>query len=135
DGQEQKADDEVTVLRDERGDGLEDIALDEVHFRNMTEETIDVVFDDQLLQLVVRIGTERPRFGLRDRVVVRSARGWESFEAVESVDAPREVLWLEHRAELGPAHDAEAAEEAAFDDGALDGHCDVEGLVQRKKPF
>ena len=48
-----------------------------------------------------------------DDVLVLFANGRKAAEWIETVNPPCEVFWFQHRAQLSPAHKAEAAEDAA----------------------
>ena len=81
---QQQADEQVRMLGDEPGDRFADVALHQVRLVHVTEKA-------------VLLGDRR-----------------EAGEGIESVDAARQVLRLQHRAELGPAVEAAALATGAF---------------------
>lgn len=111
---QQQADEQVRMLGDEPGDRFADVALHQVRLVHVTEKAVLVELADERQELVMGIGGETAAGDVDDRVAVLLGDRREAGEGIESVDAARQVLRLQHRAELGPAVEAAALATGAF---------------------
>src|ERR1700736_519101 len=134
--QEEQADHQVRMGLDEFRDGAHRIALDQLDLLHVPEKPVLVVQTNQLEQLVVAVRGQvagRRLLAVGAGPVLGMDRG-KAFEAVEAVDAAGEVDRFEDGAEFGPAHQPEAAVDAALDHRALDPEPPLEDLVASQQP-
>src|ERR1700686_3764750 len=125
----------MRMAGDKLRDRLRCIPPYQMHLVDVAQETIAIIFLDERFQLRERIGRKCALLWHGHRVRVFFIHTREPFETVKTVDAPSQVLGLEHSSKLCPSHHTKAFEDAALHHGSFYGHHKFENLVQSQETF